>query len=67
MGRGVSSMVELLDAQHQMVVQRLARILTEYDYVRAIVDVQRAASRVPALMTPEEVGQWMQELQGNQG
>jgi len=62
---GMSSMVELLDAQRQMVIQKLARILTEYDYVRAIVEVQRAASRNLALMTPEQIEAWGKTIEGN--
>jgi len=62
-GQGLSSLVELLDAQREMVVQRLNTVLTQYDYLRALVEVQRAASRMVALMTPQEVDDWMRSLE----
>lgn len=60
--RGESSVIELLDAQEEMVFQRKAMVLAGYEYVRAAVEVERACAKMTVLMQEGEAEAFMKDL-----
>jgi outer membrane protein TolC len=65
--QGVSTILDLLDAQRETVVQEREAVLSEYDYLKAIVEVQRSMNGIAALIPEEEQEAWWQELKDRMG
>jgi len=65
--QGVSTILDLLDAQREAVVQEREAVLSEYDYLKAIVEVQRSMNGIAALIPEKEQQIWWQELKDRLG
>ncbi len=65
--QGVSTILDLLDAQREAVVQEREAVLSEYDYLKAIVEVQRSMNGIAALIPEEEQQIWWEELKDRLG
>lgn len=65
--QGISTILDLLDAQREAVVQEREAVLSEYDYLKAIVEVQRSMNGIAALIPEEEQQIWWQELKDRLG
>jgi outer membrane protein TolC len=56
--RGTVSILDLLDAQNAALVADLRAATAVYDFVRALMEVQRAAARFDFFLTPEDQADW---------
>ncbi len=56
--RGTLSIVDLLDAQNAALVADLRAATAVYDFIRALMDVERAAARFDFFLTPEDQINW---------
>jgi outer membrane protein TolC len=56
--RGTVSILDLLDAQNAALVANLRAATAVYDFVRALMEVERAAARFDFFMTPEDQADW---------
>ncbi len=65
--QGVSTILDLLDAQRQALVQERQAILSEYRFLKAVVEVQRSMNRIAALVPAEEQEAWWNELKDRLG
>ena len=65
--QGVSTILDLLDAQREAAVQERKVILSEYRFLKAVVAVERAMNRIAALVTEEEQEAGWQELRARMG
>jgi outer membrane protein TolC len=65
--QGVSTILDLLDAQRQAVVQERQAVLSEYRFLKAVVEVQRSMNRIAALITDQEQEAWWKELKDRLG
>lgn len=65
--QGVSTILDLLDAQREAVVQEREAVLSEYDYLKAIVEVQRSMNGIAALIPEEEQQIWWEDLKNRLG
>jgi len=64
---GVATILDLLDAQREAMVQERQAILSEYRFLKAVVEVERSMSRIAALIPREEQEAWWQELKDRLG
>ena len=62
-GRGLVSIVDLLDAQNSSLRSDQAAENAVYDFLIDWMDVERAAGRFDFLMTQAEREEWFQRLQ----
>jgi len=60
--QGVATILDLLDAQREAMVQERQAILSEYRFLKAVVEVERSMNRIAALVPKEEQEAWWQEL-----
>lgn len=51
--QGVSTILDLLDAQREAVVQERKAIMAEYRFVKAVVEVERSMNQIAALVPVE--------------
>ena len=65
--QGVSTILDLLDAQRQAVVQERQAVLSEYRFLKAVVEVQRSMNRIAVLITDQEQEIWWKELKDRLG
>jgi len=65
--QGVATILDLLDAQREAVVQERKVILSQYRFLKAVVAVERAMNRIAALVTEEEQEAGWQELKARMG
>ena len=65
--QGTSTILDLLDAQREAVVQEREAVLSEYDYLKAIVEVQRSMNGIAALIPEEEQQIWWEDLKNRLG
>ena len=56
--RGTVSILDLLDAQNAALVADLRAATAVYDFVRALMEVERAAARFDFFMAPEDQADW---------
>ncbi len=65
--QGVATILDLLDAQREAMVQERQAILSEYRFLKAVVEVERSMNRIAALLPKEEQEAWWQELKDRLG
>ena len=65
--QGVSTILDLLDAQREAMVQERQAILSEYRFLKAIVEVERSMNRIAALVPVAEQESWWMELKQRLG
>jgi outer membrane protein TolC len=65
--QGVATILDLLDAQRETIVQEREAILSEYRFLKAVVEVERSMNRIGALVPREEQEAWWQELKDRLG
>jgi outer membrane protein len=65
--QGVSTILDLLDAQRQTMVQERQAVLSEYRFLKAVVEVERSMNRIAALVPGEEQEAWWRELKNRLG
>ena len=65
--QGTSTILDLLDAQREAVLQEREALLSEYDYLKAIVEVQRSMNGIAALIPEEEQQIWWEDLKNRLG
>ena len=65
--QGVATILDLLDAQREAMVQERQAILSEYRFLKAVVEVERSMNRIAALVPREEQEAWWQELKDRLG
>jgi outer membrane protein len=65
--QGVSTILDLLDAQRQTMVQERQAVLSEYRFLKAVVEVERSMNRIAALVPVEEQEAWWRELKQRLG
>lgn len=56
--RGTVSILDLLDAQNAALVADLRAATAVYDFVRALMEVERAAARFDFFLTPQDQADW---------
>jgi len=64
---GMATILDLLDAQKQSLVQEREAILSEYRFQKAVIEVERAMNRIAALVPAAEQEAWWQELKQRLG
>lgn len=60
--RGTVSILDLLDAQNAALVADLRAATALYDFVRALMEVERAAARFDFFLTPKDQVDWFERL-----
>jgi|GEM_PF-1575204 outer membrane protein len=65
--QGVATILDLLDAQRETMVQERQAILSEYRFLKAIVEVERSMNRIAALIPVAEQESWWMELKERLG
>ena len=65
--QGVATILDLLDAQQEAMVQERQAILSEYRFLKAVVEVERSMNKIAALLPKEEQEAWWQELKDRLG
>lgn len=60
--RGTVSILDLLDAQNAALVADLRAATAVYNFVRSLMEVERAAARFDFFLTPEEQADWFERL-----
>lgn len=60
--RGAATIVNLLDAQSQLITQKQAEVSSRYQYLKDIVSIQRSMAWFEYLKTPEEKAAWTRML-----
>jgi len=60
--RGTVSILDLLDAQNAALVADLRAATAVYDFVRALMEVERAAARFDFFLTPGDQANWFERL-----
>ena len=60
--RGTVSILDLLDAQNAALVAELRAATAIYDFVRALMEVERAAARFDFFLTPGDQAAWFERL-----
>ena len=65
--QGVATILDLLDAQRETMVQERQAILSEYRFLKAIVEVERSMNRIAALGPVADQESWWQELKERLG
>lgn len=60
--RGTISILDLLDAQNAALVADLRAATAVYDFVSALMEVERAAARFDFLQTPKDQADWFERL-----
>ena len=56
--RGTVSILDLLDAQNAALVADLRAATAVYEFVRALMEVERAAARFDFFLTPQDQSDW---------
>jgi len=56
--QGLASILDQLDAQDTEVYQKQGLVISEYNYLKAIVDVNRVTGRIDVLTPPENEAAW---------
>lgn len=56
--RGTVSIIDVLDAQNAALVADLRAATAVYDFVRALMEVERASARFDFFLTPEDQSEW---------
>ncbi|MCF8083241.1 MAG: TolC family protein [Deltaproteobacteria bacterium] len=65
--QGVSTILDLLDAQREAVVQERKAIMAEYRFVKAVVEVERSMNQIAALVPVETQKARWRELKARLG
>lgn len=65
--QGVATILDLLDAQRETMVQERQAILSEYRFLKAIVEVERSMNRIAALVPVADQESWWQDLKERLG
>ena len=65
--QGVTTILDMLDAQREAMVQERKVILSEYRFLKAVVEVERSMNRIAALVPENEQEAWWQELKDRLG
>jgi outer membrane protein len=63
--RGTVSILDLLDAQNAALVADLRSATGVYDFVRDLMEVERAAARFDFFLTPQDQADWFTRLERN--
>jgi outer membrane protein len=61
--RGTLSILDLLDAQNAALVADLRSATAVYDFVRALMEVERAAARFDFFLTPQDQADWFERIE----
>lgn len=61
---GTLSILDLLDAQNAALVAELRAATAVYDFVKALMDVERAAGRFDFFLSAQEQDAWFERLEG---
>jgi outer membrane protein TolC len=61
--RGTVSILDLLDAQNAALIAELRAATSVYDFVSALMEVERAAARFDFFLTPEDQADWFTRLE----
>lgn len=61
--RGTLSILDLLDAQNAALVADLRAATAVYDFVRALMEVERAAARFDFFLTPQDQADWFARVE----
>ncbi len=65
--QGVATILDLLDAQRQALVQEREAILSEYRFQKAVIEVERSMNRIAALIPETEQEAWWEALKARLG
>lgn len=60
---GVATILDLLDAQKQSLVQEREAVLSEYRFQKAVIEVERSMSRIAALVPAADQEAWWKQVQ----
>ena len=60
--RGTMSILDLLDAQNAALVAELRAATAVYDFVRTLMEVERAAARFDFFLTPRDQADWFERV-----
>lgn len=61
--RGKVSILDLLDAQNAALVSDLRAATAVYDFIRALMEVERASARFDFFLTPKDQADWFERLE----